>query len=315
MGLATHKKVNTYLVCCPWKQISNSHEQHDGIFSCLWFTKCVYSDQWPHGHGHIRLVHTSVCPSNVCWQEPVTSQDIPDRNSSVTAPGGDVDDSLLKTTVLTVRLQNWEDWQKNEYSLRILFSFCTSAEKNALLSYDHSWNGYHVSVYCTCRLSPMAPVCPVCATTLILEYLKYNKRVQATCGFNSKPFRLKPSINRCHVSALSQHHMAPDLKENTKLTGDMVKIDRSRRTQRQRREPWLEGISWGMMYEEEWEREERRDEKEIERELKHSYETSYIQKEIRGVCPRCLQRPCHKEDPEYTPGQAHHRETLVTCGR
>ena len=49
---------------------------------------CAYSDQCPHGHGHIRPFHTYVCPSTVCWQELVeASQTL--INSAVTSPEGD----------------------------------------------------------------------------------------------------------------------------------------------------------------------------------------------------------------------------------
>jgi hypothetical protein len=139
----------------------------------LWFTKCVYSDQWPHGHGHIRLFHK-------CWQEPVTRQDIPDRNSSVTEAMSTtpcwpcfrlrywlyvqnwedwqkknesslrilfsfcIDDSLLKTTVLTVRLQNWEDGQKMSTHLGFCLVSVLVQKKMLFLAtiHDHSWNGY-----------------------------------------------------------------------------------------------------------------------------------------------------------------------------
>jgi hypothetical protein len=64
----------------------------------------VYADQCAHRHGHIRLFHTYVCLSSVCWQEPV------EASQTLTVPSllpeAMVDDSLLKTTVLTIRLQN-----------------------------------------------------------------------------------------------------------------------------------------------------------------------------------------------------------------
>ena len=63
---------------------------------------CAYSDQWPHGHGHIRPFHTCVCPSSVCWQELVEA--FQTWTMPWLLPEAMVDDSLL-TTILTPRMQ------------------------------------------------------------------------------------------------------------------------------------------------------------------------------------------------------------------